>query len=204
MWISRGTSPRASRWSEAAPARARPALAIRARIRYNPSVRRRRFPLLFPLILLLSAAADRASKLWAQSALPLGESRELLPGVLTLRLAHNRGMALGLLAGFDFLNLLLPVLAVAVGYWALRRYERTLSIRCASALVLGGFLGNLIDRVLLGYVVDMIYFPFLPFFVCNVADICITAGVVWFAVSLLFRPQDWRERHAKDDPPRAA
>lgn len=154
---------------------------------------------LFWWILAASAAVDQLTKLWAQAALALGESVPVLPGLLTLRLTHNRGMALGLLAGFDALNLLLPVLAVGLGYFVLRRYQRAPLTRIASALVLGGFVGNLADRLLLGYVVDMVYFPFLPFFVCNIADVCITAGVAIFAVSLLFRPQDWRERHAKDD-----
>ena len=153
---------------------------------------------LFWAICALAAALDRLTKLWAAAALTLGESREVLPGLLTLRLAHNRGMALGLLAGVDWLNLLLPVLAVAVGWLVLRRYAPAKLPRVAAALVLGGFAGNFADRLIFGYVVDMLYFPFLPFFVCNVADVCITAGVIVFAVSLLFRPQDWRERHAGD------
>ncbi len=153
---------------------------------------------LFWWILALCVAADRASKLWASASLIAGESTAVLPGLLTLRLTQNHGMALGLLAGVEWLNLLLPVLAVLVGWLVLRRYERTPMLRVASALVLAGFVGNFADRLLYGYVVDMIYFPFLPFFVCNVADVCITAGVALFAISLLFRPKDWRERHADD------
>lgn len=59
--------------------------------------------------------------------------------------------------------------------------------------MLGGFLGNFLERLWHGWVLDMIYFPFLPWFVCNVADIAICAGVALLAGSLLFRPQDWKE-----------
>ena len=63
----------------------------------------------------------------------------------------------------------------------------------ACGLVLGGFLGNFLERLWHGWVLDMIYFPFLPWFVCNVADIAICTGVALLAASLLFRPQDWKE-----------
>ena len=64
----------------------------------------------------------------------------------------------------------------------------------ACGLVLGGFIGNFAERLIFGYVRDMIFFPCLPWFVCNVADICICFGVAALAFSLLFRPQDWQEK----------
>ena len=68
----------------------------------------------------------------------------------------------------------------------------------ACGLILGGFLGNYLERLLQGYVVDMIYFPFMPWFVCNVADAAVCFGVALLMFSLLLRPQDWREKNAKD------
>lgn len=75
----------------------------------------------------------------------------------------------------------------------MRHYRMTPFTRTACGLILGGFLGNFIQRLISGYVLDMIYFPWLPFFVCNVADICICFGVALLAFSLLLRPQDWEE-----------
>ena len=114
-------------------------------------------------------------------------------GVLELRLTRNDGMALGILSGNAVAIVVLPLLAVGVGLLIFRKYHMTGYTRVASGLILGGFAGNLLDRIVLGYVVDMIYLPWMPWFICNVADIVICAGVVMLAVSLLFRPQDWRE-----------
>ncbi len=150
-------------------------------------------------ILAAVVALDRGTKLWAAMGLQGGKAIVAIPGLLEWRYTLNHGMALGLFSGNWVANLLLPVLAVAAWLLVGRRYEPAPLKRVASALLLGGFVGNFVDRLWYGYVVDMVFFPWLPWFVCNVADIAICAGVVMLAVSLLLRPQDWREKHAKDD-----
>lgn len=146
---------------------------------------------LFWGILVAVFALDRAAKALALRMLALGENVVVWPGVLELRLTHNPGIALGFLAGVPWALLLLPLLAVAAGWLLLRRYQPTRYIRVATALVAGGFLGNLTDRLLLGYVPDMVFFPWMPFYICNAADIAITAGIVMLAASLLLREGDW-------------
>ena len=121
-----------------------------------------------------------------------------IPGLLTLRLTHNDGIALGLMSGNQIALLVLPVVIVLCGWLMLRKYHITTYTRIACGLILGGFLGNYLERLLQGYVVDMLYFPFLPWFVCNVADVAVCFGVVLLVISLLFRPQDWREKNAED------
>ena len=76
----------------------------------------------------------------------------------------------------------------------MRRYRITRFTAAACGMVLGGFIGNFAERLLFGYVRDMIFFPWLPWFVCNVADIFICFGVAALAFSLIFRPQDWQEK----------
>lgn len=150
---------------------------------------------MFWMVLAGVFALDRASKLWVDIA---GRGAQvLIPGLLELRYTTNRGMALGLLSGNLWATLVLPVVAVVVWWLAFRAYQPTTYKRVASAMLLGGFAGNFVDRLLLGYVVDMVYFPFFPWFICNIADIAICAGVVMLAGSLLLRPQDWRETHGK-------
>jgi signal peptidase II len=146
---------------------------------------------------VLTVAADRAAKWIAQGTMAYGQRIVALGGVLELRFTHNTGMALGLLSGYTAAGIVLPLLAVGLGVLILRKYRLSRFVFVAAGLILGGFIGNFLDRVLLGYVVDMIYFPWLPFFICNVADIAITAGAVLAGISLLFRPQDWRPRVAK-------
>ena len=150
----------------------------------------------FWMIAGITLLADRAAKLAAQGAMALGERIVLIRGVLELRFTHNTGMALGMLAGHTVAGIVLPLLAMAVGIFVLRRYRLSAFLLVAAGLIFGGFLGNFLDRVLFGYVVDMIYFPWLPFFICNPADVAITGGAVLLGCSLLFRPKDWQERQA--------
>lgn len=152
------------------------------------------------LLIGVSVAAfllDRVSKLLADAYLTVGMGVEVLPSLLRLQLTRNTGMALGIFAGNSLLIIVLPVLAVLAGALAMRRYHLTHFTAVAAGLILGGFLGNFVDRVFFGYVLDMIYLPFLPFFVCNIADVGITLGVAMMAASLLLRPNDWRRKDAK-------
>lgn len=149
-------------------------------------------------------ALDRLSKVLAEALLKGNAAQIWLPHLLEVRYTENQGMALGILSGHAAAGLLLPLAAVGGWVLVLRRYRGTGYTRVANALVLGGFLGNFTDRLLQGYVVDMLYFPFLPWFVCNLADIAICAGVGMLIVSLLIRPQDWRDRHASEKCDRAA
>jgi len=147
---------------------------------------------------IVTFSLDRLSKIAALAALTLGERRVVLPGLLEWRLSRNQGMALGFLSDYPVLILLLPLLAMVMGWLVIRQYRVTRFSRAAMALVVGGFLGNFLDRLWLGYVPDMIYFPWMPWFICNAADIAICIGVALLAVSLIFRPDDWRLKREED------
>ncbi len=151
----------------------------------------------FWIISALVVLADRAAKLLAQQYMTLGERIVWLGGLLELRYTHNTGMALGILSGYTIAGIILPLVAIAAGVVLLRRYNLSRFMRVAAALIFGGFAANFIDRVFLGYVVDMIYFPWLPFFICNLADIAITLGAVLTGISLIFRPKDWQSKQAE-------
>ena len=145
--------------------------------------------------LLLTAVlifiADRLTKTAAIATLTLNGSVVYWPNVLEWRLTHNQGMALGLFAGNWLVTILLPLAIVLFSVRLLRRYRITVYTGVAIGLLVGGFVGNMIDRLVLGYVPDMIYFPWMPWYICNVADIAITFGVVLLGFSLLCRPKDW-------------
>ena len=147
--------------------------------------------MLFWMIALLALAADIGSKLL--SAGLLGEKTVTIGWLVELRLTQNTGMALGIFSENALAAILLPIAAILCGWLLMRRYQLTRYTAAACGLIVGGFVGNFGERVWHGYVLDMIYFPWLPWFVCNVADICICFGVAALAFSLLFRPQDWQE-----------
>ncbi|MCE5343455.1 MAG: signal peptidase II [Eubacteriales bacterium] len=148
----------------------------------------------FWIMMLGAFVVDRVAKLLSLIYLSFGASVPVWAGVLELRLTRNTGMALGLLSGQTLIIIALPVLTVLGGWLVLRRYRGTRYTLLAMGLVVGGFLGNVLDRVILGFVLDMIYFPWMPWYVCNLADIAICVGVVMLAISLLWRPQDWQRK----------
>ena len=153
--------------------------------------------MLFWSIALLAFLADAGIK-WV-SASALAERTVSLGGLAVFYITHNTGMALGFLADNIAAGILLPLTAIFCGWLMMRRYRITRFTAIACGLVMGGFAGNFLERLWHGYVLDMIYFPWLPWFVCNAADIFICFGVALLAYSLLLRPADWQEKEVTKD-----
>ena len=124
--------------------------------------------------------ADQAIKFWAVQVLEPVGSMPLIPHVVELRFVLNQGMAFSLLSGKQ----LFLILASRGKYLQ----------QAALILVLGGGIGNLIDRVLNGEVVDYINVLFMRFAVFNFADICVCVGVaLWVLVIFLEEVQEQKE-----------
>lgn len=143
-------------------------------------------------IALISLIADQLTKHWARG---LTQPMTLIPGVIGLRYAENTGMAFSLLSGRPWLLGVLSAVLITAGWLVLRRYRLGPLSRTAAMLMLGGAVGNMIDRFFTGYVVDMIEVLAFRFAIFNVADACLTVGCCLMAVSLLFKPDEWSEKH---------
>ena len=140
-------------------------------------------------------ALDQWFKHWITVNLPLGETRPFLPGFMQLRTVHNYGAAWSSFSGMRWLLVAVTcciVLAVAAAM--IRRTVRHPFGVAAGFLIISGGLGNIIDRVRLGYVVDMIETTFMEFPVFNVADCFITCGCILLMVHLfLFNKEFWKD-----------
>ena len=136
-------------------------------------------------------AADRITKELAPG-IPEG-GITLIPGVLGLRYAENRGIAFSLLSGAPRLLGVLSLVLIVAGFLWLRKKELKPFPLTALALMAGGAAGNMFDRLFRGYVPDMIEALFVNFPVFNIADACLTVGCVLLMASLLFRPGDWEK-----------
>ena len=145
----------------------------------------------FVVFNLLVAAAligiDQAIKLWAVNVLQPVGSMPLIPHVVELRFVLNQGMAFSLLSGKQlFLILATSAALLLVAYGLFFRSRGKYLQQAALILVLGGGIGNLIDRMLNGQVVDYINLLFMRFAVFNFADICVCVGVaLWVLVIFL-------------------
>lgn len=152
-----------------------------------------------PLLLLYLTAiavliADQFSKLWVLDLLGPEEGGvvPLIGDLLWLRMVHNRGAAFGVGQNASYLFALAAV-AVALGiiYYSRKLTSAHWIVRVALGLELGGAIGNLVDRLRYGYVVDFIDVRVWPY-VFNVSDAAITIGVVLLLISLLLEPRERR------------
>lgn len=144
----------------------------------------------------LLVAADQGIKAWATAQLmPVGVMA-VLPGIVELRYVLNDGMAFSMLAGKQGILIgVTSLMLIGVLVWLLRG-DMPLLERLSWTLVLGGGIGNLIDRVLNGVVVDYINVLFMHFAVFNFADICVCCGVGLLILSILL---DGRHGKAASD-----
>ena len=143
----------------------------------------------FVLFNLVAAATligiDQAIKLWAVNVLQPVGSMPLIPHVVELRFVLNQGMAFSLLSGKQlFLIIATSIALVLVAYMLFFRSRGKYLQQAAMLLVLGGGIGNLIDRVLNGEVVDYINLLFMRFAVFNFADICVCVGVALWVLEI--------------------
>lgn len=144
-------------------------------------------------------ALDQWVKHWITVNLPLGESMPLLPGFMQLRTVHNYGAAWSSFSGMRWLLVgVTSVIVLAVAYAMVRRIVRHPLGVAACFLILSGGLGNIIDRVRLGYVVDMFDFQFMNYPVFNVADIAVVCGAVLAAVYYLWFYEKYDKKDRQD------
>ncbi len=146
--------------------------------------------MLYAVSLILAAvllAADQWVKYWTVTHLALGESCPLLPGFVELLRVHNYGAAWSSFSGMRWLLVgVTAVIVAAVAFVLARRIVRHPLGVLACALIISGGLGNISDRLRLGYVVDMFNFQFMSYPVFNVADICVVCGAFMGAAYYLW------------------
>ena len=132
---------------------------------------------------------DQATKLAAVSALKDGGPYVLIPGVFQLQYLENRGAAFGLLQNARIFFLAVTLIALAAVIYVLVRLplkRKYIVLRFLMVLIAAGAVGNMIDRVFLGYVRDFLYFSLIDFPIFNVADIYVTCATILLILLLLF------------------
>jgi signal peptidase II len=144
-------------------------------------------------IAVIIVVLDQATKAMVKARLPLHESVTVIPGFFDLTHVRNTGAAFGMLNNMDFAyKPAVMVLVALIALAAVASYALTLPgsqrlARLGLALILGGAIGNLIDRATMGYVVDFVdvYVRGVHFWAFNVADSAITVGVVLMLLDVM-------------------
>ena len=131
---------------------------------------------------------DQWTKLLTVQNIPLFGNVKVIPGLFGLTYTQNTGGAWSMMEGMIWLFVVIFIAFAACMLWELitKKFGLTKFEHWCLVAILGGGLGNMIDRVRLGYVVDMICLEFINFPVFNVADCFITCGCILLIVHMLF------------------
>lgn len=155
--------------------------------------------LLYIAALAAMIVGDQALKAWTVNHLSLGESTAFLPGFMQLTRVHNYGAAWSSLSGKTVLLIAVTaIMMIAVAVLLLRGVVRHPLGVAACLLILGGGIGNIIDRIRLGYVVDMFDLTIFEYPVFNLADCFVVVGAIAGAVYYLWL-YDKFDARKKDD-----
>ena len=166
-----------------------------------------RWPWRYSLLLFVAGIVvllDQITKVWVDRTIRVYDSQTIIPGILDLHYIRNSGAAFGFLsgsqAGFRIpFFILVSVVAVGIILFLFYKLEDSeVMMPVALSLVLGGAIGNLVDRIRLGEVIDFILIHYKAFRwpAFNVADIAITVGVSLLVLRIFFF-----ERGSEDTPP---
>lgn len=143
--------------------------------------------LLWILIILASIVLDQAAKMIVVASMEYNQSIVLIKNVLSLHYIHNEGAAFGMLSGHRWVFMLVTAVALIAMPIILYRYRKLhVLFNLSLSLFIGGAIGNMIDRIFLGYVVDFFEFTFVNFAIFNVADICVVCGAAIMMVYVIF------------------
>ena len=144
-------------------------------------------------IIFILTCLDQGSKYFVLTRLKNTPDIILIPGVLQLHYLENRGMAFGLFEGKIPVFVILCVLFFCVFLYIYIKIPKTryyLPLICTALVLAAGAVGNLIDRVFRGYVIDFIYFSLIDFPVFNVADIYVVCSGIFLVFCVCFKYKD--------------
>ncbi|MFA5095723.1 MAG: signal peptidase II [Candidatus Omnitrophota bacterium] len=138
--------------------------------------------LLFGIVFAI-LSLDQASKAFISSRIQLNETLSVAKGIFGITLVHNRGAAFGILRDQLYLFIIASCAAIVLIYFTLKNNRHNKYQVVCLSLILAGALGNLIDRLRFGYVIDFLNFYIWPVF--NIADSAITVGAILLGWSIL-------------------
>lgn len=147
--------------------------------------------MLYAIVAIIALILDQAVKYWTTANLVLNTGvKELIPGVIRLTNIHNTGAAFSILEGARWFFVILCIAFVALIIYVLAKdIINTPKARWMAVMVMAGAVGNCIDRIICGYVVDMFELELFTFPIFNVADIYITVcGILFCLFVLLEKP----------------
>ena len=156
--------------------------------------------ILWSLIVIVIMALDQLSKYWVINNIGMTDSITVIPNLIDFVYVKNTGAAFSFLSdktyGIVILSIISVLFCIGVIFFMIKKKPQSRLLTISLALMLSGALGNVIDRIARGYVVDFIEATFINFPVFNVADIAITCGALLIIIHVLFfeKPKEEQEK----------
>ncbi len=142
-------------------------------------------------LIAIMVMIDQVVKYWTVSNFALNEGKDFIPGVLSFYYLQNDGAAWGMFSGKMWLFYIITLIVVTVLIYMLHKEGKTSKLLSVGlSFMIAGALGNFIDRLHLNYVVDMFRLDFMTFPIFNVADVCLTIGVIVMLVYMIITPEE--------------
>ena len=143
--------------------------------------------MLFYIVTVLLILADQLTKFLTVKYLKPVSTVAVIEGIFSFTYVENKGAAFGILQNARWVFIVATIAAIIAMVWYKRRYHpQGKVINTSLCLLLSGALGNMIDRIFLGYVVDMLEVTFIDYPVFNVADCFVVVGAILMCVYILF------------------
>ena len=143
---------------------------------------------------------DQLIKLYINSNFELNEVRKFIPHVLSITHIRNTGAAWSMMAGKTWFLIALPCVVIAAAVWFMYRNRHGSKLCLLSlGLILGGGIGNLIDRIRMHEVIDYLKCELFSFPIFNFADICVVIGAVLFCVYMFFFDESDKKKQEQND-----
>ena len=137
------------------------------------------------VIILILTICDQLLKSWVASSIVLGGSKQVIPGIIELTNLRNSGAAWSIFEGQQTFFTIITIIAIIVIGYFIWQYRKNIPMLIGLSLIMAGTIGNFIDRLRQGYVVDMFETTFINFPIFNIADMCLTIGVIWLIIFIL-------------------
>ena len=142
--------------------------------------------MLYEIIILLLIGLDQLSKIWAINHLKPIDSIPVIENVFHLTYVENRGAAFGMLENNQIIFVIVAAIASICGLYYLHTKKVNLIGKIGIMLIISGAIGNAIDRLRLGFVVDYFDFRIIWEYVFNIADIFVVLGTILLCIYILF------------------
>ena len=153
------------------------------------------------MIAAISVIADQMIKYLVDTSIELGDTIDFIPHVLSLTHIRNQGAAWSIMSGKTWFLVFMPIIVIVAALVFMYKNRSGSNFMLVSlALILGGGIGNLIDRIRLHEVIDYLKCELFSFPIFNFADICVVAGSIMFCVYMIFLDDKYKKKHEPEPP----